>query len=287
MDFQRIELEHKALVEGYTLPWSLRNSGFTFTNFYIWGRGGWIRLAEKNDALFVLARGEKPFMFAPLTPKENYARAMETALDYFRSRGLQPRFKGISDGLADVMRDLGYPIEEDRDNFDYVYAMEDLRDLKGKKFHAKRNHINRFLENNAYEYVELRPSMLSECLELYDRWKEDKDWEDLMGERDSVIAAIENMDVLGLVGGGIRMEGKLVAYTLGEILPWARMGVTHIEKALDIPGLFPLINREFTVHAYGDVDFINREEDMGMEGLRKAKLSYNPVELLKKYRLDL
>lgn len=289
MRFEQIELDHKALVERYTLPWQLRNSGYTFTNMFIWGLNGRIRLAESENALFLLIQGKDkpPYMFAPFTVPENYGAAIGAAIAYFREQGYRPSFQGISDGLTDCFVQNGYKPVEDRANFDYIYAMEDLRDLAGKKFHAKRNHIHRFEQACEYEYVWLAPDMLPECMRLYDRWVESKQWDSLDNERDSVEAAVANMRQLGLRGGAIRIGGEINAFTLSEKLPYGDMAVTHIEKALDIPGLYAAINRDFTVHALQDVRFINREEDMGFAGLQRAKLSYNPIELLKKYRLDL
>ena len=183
----------------------------------------------------------------------------------------------------------GFILTPDRDNFDYIYNMEDLRTLSGKKYHGKRNHINQFLSANEYEYVEITPSMLLECMAIYEAWlaKKDPAEQGVLGEKNAILIGLQYMEQLGPKGGGIRMGGQLRAFSLGERLD-DEMAVIHIEKAEgEIPGLYPLINQAFVDNAWKDVTYINREEDMGLEGLRKAKLSYHPAFLLEKFKAEL
>ena len=203
-----------------------------------------------------------------------------------KRQGVMPQFRGILEKDKGVYEAMGYVVQPDRGNFDYVYSGEKLRTLAGKKLHGKRNHINRFLEeNSSWEYVEIDGSMLEECVSVYNEWCQSRgeDETDCVGEACAIRAGITHMKTLGLVGGGIRIGGMLVAFTLAERID-SEMAVVHIEKADGkINGLYPFINQQFVTRELSDVAWINREEDMGIEGLRTAKLSYHPDRMIEKY----
>ena len=290
LQFQPIAPEMRELVLRYTTQWHLNSSEYTFTNLLMWGTNGRIKLAEHDNALFFLLKygKQEAFMFAPLTlsPQGDYVRAVKTAEEYCLQNGITPLFKAISGLLKDAFSQCEeYELFEDRDNYDYVYRMEDLLTLSGKKLHAKRNHINQFRARYAFEYVEIMPHMLEECMEVYRIWLEGKDVFEpgVLGEMEAIRQILMHMEFLGVKGGGIRIGGRLVAFTLGEKVN-NEMAVIHIEKADgSIPGLYTIINQQFIEHEFTDVKLINREEDMGLEGLRRAKLSYYPTMLLEKY----
>lgn len=175
--------------------------------------------------------------------------------------------------------------------WDYVYSRESLATLKGKKLHGKRNHINKFLSKYPdYEYRKLNPSMASDCIALYNQWMTEKDEEtakSLQNEKLSVELALNNMETLGLTGGAIYIEGKLCAFTVGERLH-PHMQLIHIEKAdTNYEGIFPMINQQYILHECEEVELINREEDMGIEGMRKAKRSYHPLKMIEKHLISL
>ncbi len=291
MEFQPIDIQMKALVERYTKPWCLQCSEYTFTNLFMWGQGEGIRVAEYNGALFIAASWENsPFMFAPLTenPEGDYAAALADAVAYFRKIGAEPSFRAICGPIkAAFERCSGFVLEEDRDNSDYVYSMESLLTLSGKKLHGKRNHINQFRAQygDVAEYVEITPDMLGECMGVYCEWLSGKDASEpgVLSEKEAIQRILTHMDTLGVKGGGIRIQGKLAAFTLGEQIN-DEIAVIHIEKAdSGIPGLYTIINQQFVEHAWTKVKYINREEDMGLEGLRRAKLSYNPAFMIDKF----
>lgn len=179
-----------------------------------------------------------------------------------------------------------FAIEYSRDVADYIYEAESLRTLAGKKLHAKRNHINRFVENfPEWRYEEITDENLEECLEMAQKWRvqnkcdEDKE---KSAEFCVTLCALKQRKEIGLTGGAIRTRDGIVAFSLGTPLTDDTF-VVHIEKAFaDVQGAYPIINREFVLHAAAGYRYVNREEDMGEEGLRKAKLSYNPAILLEK-----
>jgi hypothetical protein len=174
--------------------------------------------------------------------------------------------------------------------WDYVYSRESLSTLKGKKLHGKRNHINKFLSKYPdYEYKRLTPEMVEDCIALYDKWIMEKDEETaktLQTEKRSVLRALNNMEELDLIGGTIFIDNKLCAFTVGERLH-PHMQLIHIEKGdTDYEGIFPMINQQYVLHECSDVELINREEDMGVEGMRKAKRSYQPIKMIEKHLIS-
>ncbi len=175
-----------------------------------------------------------------------------------------------------------FTFRENRDSADYIYLVEDLAELKGKKYHSKRNHIKYFEKNYNWSYETLTEKNLSDCIRMTEKWieeNEDKIDSGVDTELDVIKRAFDNFKPLGFVGGLIRVDGEVVAWTLGEKLSEDTF-CTHFEKAFSsYRGAYPIINREFAQNELSAYTFVNREEDMGLEGLRKAKLSYKPVKL--------
>ena len=174
----------------------------------------------------------------------------------------------------------------ERDYFDYIYLREDLQTLKGKKWQAKRNHINKFKKQYEYTYIPITPEIVPQCMELERRWvranENGENTDELSNEHRSMTFAMHHFKELGLLGGAIMVEGEIVAFTYGSPINYQTFGV-HVEKAdTNYEGIFSLINQEFALHIPEQYVYINREEDLGIPGLRQSKLSYNPVILLEK-----
>lgn len=180
-----------------------------------------------------------------------------------------------------------FSFTEDRDNEDYIYSVKDLAALSGKKYHGKRNHCSAFEKANQWTYEPMTDENAMECLVFSEKWLEENQ-EKLDSGTDQEFSAISralgHFSYLGFVGGVLRVDGNICAYTFGEPIN-DQVFDCHVEKADSfIRGAYPMINREFARNSISDYQFVNREEDMGLEGLRKAKESYHPVKLLKKYR---
>lgn len=178
-----------------------------------------------------------------------------------------------------------YVLEESRDAFDYIYLREDLANLAGKKYHSKRNHISAFSKKHDWFFEPITPDNIAEVKLCAEKWyKENADREDkyLRCEKRGVETILDNMELLGVKGGAVYSDGGVVAFTLGSKISDEIFDI-HIEKALsDYAEGYTVINREFA-RTLTEYKYINREDDMGLEGLRKAKLSYRPTILLKKY----
>ena len=183
--------------------------------------------------------------------------------------------------------DPSFIVREDRDQFDYVYRTGDLAELPGQAFDAKRNFVRRFRDQFSFEFLPLTKDHIRDCLYFEEEWCQAKDCQstDSLGkERQAVREMLEHLGALGVTGAMIRIAGKIEAVTLGEALN-PRTFVIHIEKANGVfIGIYQAINQMFSqqVKSMG-FDFINREQDLGVPGLRKAKESYHPVLLVKKY----
>ena len=294
--FQPITLEKKKLIESYTKPWGAECSDLSFTNMFIWGTDGKMEYAEKDNVLYIKLDFKRVplYFWAPIPMRSanvNYSKAVYAAIEYMKKAGVEPTFRSVSMPFYEMMQKAcpELYVQPTDIAWDYVYEREKLDTLSGKKLHAKRNHINKFLSLYPdYEYKKLDPSMIEDCIALYDQWKEEKEEDNagLREERKSVLLALSNMEALGLVGGSIFVEGKLIAFTLGERLQ-PHLQLIHIEKGdAAYEGVYPMINQQYVKNECTEVDLINREEDMGIEGMRKAKRAYHPIKMIEKYMLS-
>ncbi len=293
LQFKPITLETKSTIEKYTKGWNLECSDLSFTNLFIWGTNRKMEYAEWNSCLYIKLDyfGVPVYLWTPVPlygVEIDYRKAVDEALDYMRAIGTEPTLRSVWTPFKEKI-EACYPelwIQPLDIAWDYVYDRESLATLKGKKYHGKRNYINRFLSNYPnYQYKKITSDMIVDCMKVYDEWSEKKEESsiELFEERESVQLALENMEALGLTGGSIWINDKIAAFTLGErLLP--HMQLIHIEKAESgIDGLYPMINQQYVLHECQNVSLINREEDMGLEGMRKAKHSYHPVKMIEKF----
>ena len=184
-----------------------------------------------------------------------------------------------------------YEVEEQVDLKDYLYDGEAMRTLAGKKLHKKKNHLNAFMREyeGRYEYRRLCCSDRHEVWEFMERWRQKKaDADALEDSLEYEVAGIheilKNCSSLSVRMAAVYVDGQMEAFTIGSLNERENMAVIHIEKANpDIKGLYQFINQQFLVHEFPDVALVNREDDVGMEGLRKAKMSYNPIGFARKY----
>lgn len=253
---------------------------FSIGNILCWCSHYGADIAENNGCVVSRIQEKNLFGF----PKGSRYEAVLTALEEdYPNHG----FYGLTVQEKDKLEQLfpnKYAFTETRSSFDYVYRVDDLARLPGKKYHAKRNHISYFEKNFDWQYEEITKENLSECIEMSRKWYAmNADKEDIQAEAEVLNMAFDNYEVFNYVGGLIRVDGNVVAFTMGEKLNDS-MFDTHFEKAFaDIRGAYPMINREFARKTINAFEFVNREDDVGSEGLRKAKLSYHPAFLVEKF----
>ncbi|MDR0507296.1 MAG: phosphatidylglycerol lysyltransferase domain-containing protein [Dysgonamonadaceae bacterium] len=190
--------------------------------------------------------------------------------------------------IENVMPGL-FVYETERNWYEYIYSAGDLISLAGRKYQAKRNHINKFKRTYSWEYLPITKDIIPDCLNLYERWNiENRGYNSERSLREEKIAtqkAFDNYERLGLTGGALRINGEILAYSYGQPLGKDTFGI-HAEKCLyEIDGGFAMINQQFAEHNCAGYLYINREEDLGIDTLRKAKMSYHPVMLLEKGRV--
>lgn len=289
IQFKPLALEDRRKITSYFRAQRCENAHFNFTNLFMWRSAYHIEWAEYKNCLFIKARWEdEEYGLQPFGKSDDIEAVMPDWIAYFKEKKLPFVLRGVEKQAAEMIRTL-YPsaiIESDRDDFDYVYLWENLAELKGRKYHGKKNHINALKKTCEYEYQAIGQDNIRECIASVRAWCMSHDcYKDpmLTAERQAIFEVLEHFDELELVGGAIKIGGKIEALTFGEMLN-DDTAVIHVEKAnADIRGIYPLINQEFCLHAWQGATYINREEDMGIEGLRKAKESYHPHHLVEKF----
>jgi len=293
-DFKPIAIEDRDTLHEAIWSFQPETSEPTFTNLFMWRshyRTVWCR---HDDRLLFLCRpeGQPPYFLPPVGPSSRL-EAVHDALAWLRDRGHVRRavVERADSRLVSELKDLPSVVaERTPDQDDYVYRSEDLIGLSGRKFHNKKNHLNRFLKNHRFEYVPFSPSHADACTAVLEKWCAIRDCGKnpvLKAEKAAVLEALAHVETLKLSGGMIFIDGAVEAFTLGELLN-RNTAVIHVEKADPrIPELYTAINQQFCEKQWGAVPFVNREQDLGLPGLRRAKLSYNPVRMVEKYRVVL
>ena len=293
LQFKDLDLEDKTLFEAFTLCHGYHNIEASFTNNFIWRKAWNTRIASDDEALYLLLNSHKsePYVLTPFLDNcdNNIGSALRKCEEYLKAKFDSPLLvRGITEKVKEKIENDcpgEYTFTLNRSCFDYVYRSEDLAMLKGKKYHAKRNYINRLLKSHTFEYKRYSHEYYDACVALHDQWIKNKG-EYTAGYADEfavIKEALLNVGTLNLKCGLLFVDDQLEAFSIGEKFV-DDMVIVHIEKANpDLDGAFALINREFVRHEWSDVTYINREEDMGIEGLRKAKLSYHPAYMIEKY----
>ena len=288
--FKDITLADKDTITSFTMKSDRRNCDLSFSNLCSWRFLYDTQFAVVDNFLvFKFWAGEQLAYMMPVGTGDLKAVLWELIEDARKENQHFCMLGVCSNMRADLEAILPeqFTFTEDRDYADYIYLRSDLSTLKGKKFQAKRNHINRFRNTYPdYEYTPITPDRIQECLDLEAEWCKVNNCDQQEGtgnERRALIYALHNFEALGLTGGILHVNAKIVAFTFGMPINHETFGV-HVEKAdTSIEGAYARINYEFAKRIPEQYIYINREEDLGLEGLRKAKLSYQPVTILEKY----
>ena len=290
--FKDITLADKDTITSFTMKSDRRNCDLSFSNLCSWRFLYDTQFAVVDNFLvFKFWAGEQLAYMMPVGTGDLKAVLWELIEDARKENQHFCMLGVCSNMRADLEAILPeqFTFTEDRDYADYIYLRSDLSTLKGKKFQAKRNHINRFRNTYPdYEYTAITPDRIQECLDLEAEWCKVNNCDQQEGtgnERRALIYALHNFEALGLTGGILHFNGKIVAFTFGMPINHETFGV-HVEKAdTSIDGAYAMINYEFANRIPEQYIYINREEDMGNEGLRKAKEALHPAFMVKKYNL--
>ena len=289
-DFKPIEIQDKHLFDEFLRKDPPRISELTFTNLFIWRhhyRPVWL---QWNECLLIIFHPQTgtTYGLAPFGPGDKKS-ALDVLSEEIAKQTSDVRICRVEEEfIKNHIDPAKYAVVNDRDNSDYVYLTKDLIDLSGNKYHRKKNHLNQFIKNYAFEYHPLNTELVKRVLGMQEAWcqfRECVEKADLLAEEFAVREALTCYEELGYQGGAILINSAVEAFSLGEPLN-EDTAVIHIEKANpEIPGLYAAINQIFCLNAWPEVTYINREQDMGVEGLRKAKESYYPHHMVDKYTL--
>jgi len=293
IEFKSVEISDKAWIDELLYLGNNRGCHLNFTNIFAWSPIYYYEVARLNDFLLIKGKNKEgePYYFYP-TGRGDVYKALELLRQDAKNNNHGFVLAAITKAQAEELENL-YPgefeIHFDRDSSDYIYEIDKMVSLAGKKLQAKRNHINRFKELGDWRFEIISQENFDECWQMNKEWCRQngcKDDQDLANEACAVRRCFKYYYDLKLEGGLLRLNGQVIAFTMGDRLNSDTFDI-HIEKAFsDIQGAYQMINREFAAYIhekYPDIVYLNREEDAGYEGLRKAKLSYRPVFLEEKY----
>ena len=270
------------------------NSESSIATMYMWQHYADIKYYAENEILYSICRRSdgRYYSFMPYGNKRNSQEVVAKVLNLFKQLNSIPIIRNCTKDFVDfILNNTDYKVNITpvRNSFDYVYKTDDLINLSGKKYHGKKNHINSFNKKYNYSYVLYNPSMKDACIEFCK-----KTLMQYYGENEnayntelfSITKTFDNMDELNLKCALLTIDDSIIALSVGERIN-KEYALIHIEKAdYNFRTAYSVINNLFLKNEFADTIYVNREEDMGIEGLRKAKESYHPCHLIEKYNIE-
>lgn len=310
LSFKPIALESRSEILRFLHNDHFSIADISFGNLFIWKHARAISYAICGDSLIIQTRqthkeGQNPYFFFPIAGDESSKlEALKTLESYARENGFPLHFERLETHNLPLLRQAfpAISIEPTPNHFDYVYSIEELIALSGRKFHKKKNHLNSFLQRYEWEIEPITQANASELAQVARIWLDSNPAknDDLELEYLGICAALESFDKLGLQGIAVRAREKLalgsgnidpaesvlpiIAFSFGEVIS-DEMAVIHIEKAApNIIGAYQIINQQLLARCFSSLRYANREEDLGIAGLRQAKRGYNPIFMVEKHR---
>ena len=291
MNFKPISLEDKEWVSKYLKESGYRGCEFSFSTMMMWKDVYQAEVADYNGTLCYrcyLAQSHR-YVYAFPAGKGDKKAAIEALMTLSKEHNSPFVLRGFEKKEAEWLEEQFpgvFHMETNRDEWDYVYSVEKLSNLAGSKYHGKRNHIARFKDGGEWHYESISEANKEECRHMSDEWYHAQlniGNISVLQEKKGLNFLLDHMEELDLKGGVLYLDNKVLAFTIGEALSKDIFHV-HVEKAYsDIQGAYPMINQQFVLHEMQDFQYINREEDDGVPGLRRAKESYYPEFMIEKY----
>ena len=288
--FKKISTDQKEWLNEYLHRMDKQCCEYSFVNLYLWGRK---RVAEMDGFLLIQAQFDRKIVYLYPVGEGDIKKVLDAIIHDASVRGIPCCLSALTEADCRQVEQLypgAFQIYCDRDSYDYLYAIDDLADLKGRKFQKKRNHLNRFeQEHPDAKILPLDAQTLEDAHLLAQKWYEERTAIDPDGdyhlEKIALERAFAHYEELGMEGAVLMEQGQIMAFAMGSRLDGDTFDI-HFEKALGASdGTYAAINRGFARHLrekYPELRWLNREDDMGIEGLRKAKLSYNPDHMVEK-----
>ena len=284
MNFKKIELSDREIILPFLQTAKVLTCEISFVNLLLWQPLYNNCYCIEDNILFLKSYDQNAETYS--IPFGNVKNGMQKLINLC---GKLPDIWAQSGARFDEFKTLYgelYDIYESRNEFDYIYNSCDLINLKGKKYHSKRNHISSFSKLYNWHYEDITTNNIpkvKKCAQIWYKQSSNRMDEELKTEMNGVNIMLDNMEYLGINGGAILVDDTVVAFTLGSAINQQVYNI-HIEKAISgYESAYTVINREFAAHNLADYKYINREDDLGIEGLRRSKLSYKPQILLPKY----
>lgn len=286
LNFKSILLDDKAMFDSFFTPQAVDASEYSFTNLFAWSLSREIRYKVINGILYLCACYENDhYLMQPFNSDDinsDLAHMLEQAGKY--GIGYARR---IGAAVAARLDPAIFTIQEDRDSFDYIYDSQQLALLKGRKLSNKRAHVKKFKEQYSFTYEAYTPALFDQVMELSEKWLERKGGKDDVSMYNEFLAIshlLKNFDHLNAEGAVLKIDNRVIAFAFGEQLSNSTY-VIHFEKAdTNYAGAYQAINQFFIKNeVHSKYQYVNREQDIGIEGIRKAKMSYHPLMMGKKY----
>ncbi|PAF45249.1 phosphatidylglycerol lysyltransferase domain-containing protein [Helicobacter sp. 11S02596-1] len=289
--YKKISLEDKPLFDTFLKKDFFTISDISFGNLYIWHTAREISYAIVENFLVIRTQvqNQPPFYFYPIGEGDK-TPCIEALVRDCAIRDETLEFHSLEERWAEEL-EAKFPqkfrITPNRDRSDYVYHIRELIELSGRKYHKKKNHLNQFLQNYPdFVYTRIDGSNKHRVLAVWEKWFaqiQDGASEGLINENIGIINALKHYESLDFAGGFVSVGEEIVAFSFGEVIN-TDMVVVHIEKAnASYHGAYQIINQQLLLNEFSNYAYANREEDLGIEGLRRAKMSYNPAFLVEKF----
>jgi hypothetical protein len=288
-DFYEIDLRMKSYFDKLLMLNPPQASEYNFTNIFIWRHLYKFKVCFVNDSICIKGidrNGLESFMIIAKDTK-TYLDTVGYLTQFYKKEGKSLNMFRVEERYVELLKQA-FPssvFEVDRDNADYVYLASDLIELKGRKYDGKRNHIKRFEKKYNYEYLSITDSLIDDCIRLTEKWYSSKQDPSLEPDIIATKETLKYFSELKLMGGAILIDGVVKAFSVAERLNFDT-AVIHIEKYdPSYEGLPQIINQQLCKHECSSFKYINREQDLGNQGLRQSKLSYHPIFLINKYKV--
>lgn len=287
MNFKKVCDTDIELIREYTRKADTDNCEFSVANIFMWNDVEKLHCAVFDEVLVYRLIDNGKAIYSPVSLPDNTKEFIEMLKRDALDNGCGFMLNNLSVQMMEQLQEIfgdRFKFDYDRADSDYIYSVEELIKLSGSKYHSKKNNLNKFLKNNEFVYEKISRNNIEECLLMKNNWAERKSNREEYEEELLILdKAFSEYEKFGFIGGLIRIKGEVVAFCFGEELN-EEVFVTHFEKAYDdIPGLYQAINQQFAANSISGYKYVNREDDMGHEGIRKAKLSYKPVYLRDKF----
>lgn len=284
MEFRKLTVDDKKLFQSYIdkndLGWE-----YNFATIFLWDINDTMMMAAEDGILFIYNTFYNSIVFMPPYMKNDsdFLKAVDKISEYAREKKIVYRLRGLRPEQAALLDETKFLTASSRNDYDYIYNSDDLKYLRGKAFHSKRNFVTRFENTYNYTVRDYTPEDYDGLMALYEIWKDESSHSTLEVEKKAVERAFKYHKQLDLRIAVIKVDGKYAGFSVSSI---ECNGIVHtiFEKGLtEYVGIYQAINKFAAQRYFPDGTFVNRQEDMGIEGLRRAKLSYNPVILYEKH----